>query len=62
MIDYGAPPAHDELEVSVFGPGYGEAIVIHLGENEWILIDSCIEPESKEPAAIHYLTKNWRFT
>jgi beta-lactamase superfamily II metal-dependent hydrolase len=57
MNNYGIAPAHDEFEVSVFGPGYGEAIVIHLGNNEWVLIDSCIEPESKEPAALHYLSK-----
>lgn len=57
MINYGEAPAHDELEITVFGPGYGEAIVIHLGENNWILIDSCIEPDSKSPAALHYLSE-----
>jgi beta-lactamase superfamily II metal-dependent hydrolase len=57
MIDYGAAPAQDELEVSVFGPGYGEAIAIHLGQNNWILIDSCMDPESKLPATLNYLQK-----
>lgn len=33
------PDAH-ELEVSIFGAGYGEAIVIHVGDGRWIAIDS----------------------
>lgn len=36
-----APPKPDELEVSVFGPGVGESIVIHSGNNRWMIIDSC---------------------
>ena len=55
MIDYGEPPATDEIEVTLFGPGYGEAIAIHLGEGAWILVDSCIDPESKYPASATYL-------
>lgn len=27
-------PNVDEVEVSLFGPGYGECIVIHIGDNE----------------------------
>jgi beta-lactamase superfamily II metal-dependent hydrolase len=49
------PPASDELEVSLFGPGYGEAIVLHIGAGKWILVDSCIEPNSKRPAPLKYL-------
>lgn len=55
MIDYGAPPASNEIEVTLFGPGYGEAIAIHLGEGAWMLVDSCIDPESKAPASEVYL-------
>lgn len=55
MIDYGQAPAADEIEVTLFGPGYGEALVIHLGSGVWILVDSCIEPESKQPASSRYL-------
>ena len=29
MIDYGGPPAADEIEVTLFDPGYGEALAIH---------------------------------
>lgn len=49
------PPAKDELELTIFGPGVGECIVLHLGNDDWMVIDSCILPESTEPAAIDYL-------
>lgn len=49
------PPKLDEIEVSVFGPGYGEAIGLHVGEGKWILVDSCTEPDSELPAALDYL-------
>lgn len=55
MIDYGTAPASDEIEVILFGPGYGESIAVHLGENKWFLIDSCIDPYSKASASGHYL-------
>ena len=55
MIDYGTPPAADEIEITLFGPGYGEAIAIHLGEGVWLLVDSCIDPDSKAPASETYL-------
>lgn len=48
-------PSDDELEIIVFGPGYGEAIAVHLGGGIWILVDSCINPDVKEPASYHYL-------
>lgn len=48
-------PASDELELSVFGRGYGEAICVHLGDGEWMLVDSCIDPARRAPAALAYL-------
>lgn len=57
MIDYGTGPAADELEVTVFGPGYGEAIAVHLGANRWVLVDSCLDPETKSPASLSYLDR-----
>lgn len=57
MIDYGTSPAAGEIEVTLFGPGYGEAIAVHLGEGEWILVDSCIDPETKSPASATYLDR-----
>lgn len=50
-----APDSRD-LEVSVFGPGFGESIVLHLGDGNWAVIDSCLDAASKQPAAIHYLS------
>lgn len=55
MINYGAPPAANEIEVTLFGPGYGEAIAVHLGDGAWLLIDSCIDPDAKAPASAVYL-------
>lgn len=49
------PPGNNEFEISLFGPGYGEAIAIHFGNGLWILVDSCIDPESGNPANLQYL-------
>ena len=49
------PPNLHELEVSVFGPGVGECIVAHVGDGDWIVVDSCINRESQEPVALEYL-------
>lgn len=49
------PPGPDELEVSVFGPGYGECVLIHVGQNVWLVIDSCIDPKTNRSAALSYL-------
>ncbi len=49
------PPALDQLEVTVIGPGYGECVVIHA-EGEWTIIDSCRDARNKKPAAAEYLT------
>jgi hypothetical protein len=51
----GAPPAQDELEISVMGPGFGESVVCHFGANEWFIVDSCIEPGQARPAPLSYL-------
>lgn len=50
-------PEVDEIEVSVFGPGYGESILLHIGNNEWIIVDSCVDRGHQEPAALGYLKK-----
>lgn len=50
------PPDPDELEVSIFGPGYGECVVIHLGDGMWGIVDSCVDKETSENAAVQYLT------
>jgi len=35
------PPNNDEFELTVFGPGIGESIVLHIPGIGWALIDSC---------------------
>jgi hypothetical protein len=50
----GALPADDEIEVSLFGPGYGESILVHLGNKEWMIVDSCLN-KAKAPAPTEYL-------
>ena len=49
------PPASNEAEISIFGPGIGECIVVHLGGNEWIVVDSCLDRKSRQPVALQYL-------
>jgi hypothetical protein len=51
------PPASDQIEVSVFGPGYGECTVIHVGSGKWIIVDSCLDSTTKRPASLAYLER-----
>ena len=50
------PPSGTEAEVSLFGPGRGEAIAVHLGHGQWMLVDSCLDDE-RQPAALAYLER-----
>lgn len=45
------PPGPNELEISLFGPGYGEGIVVHLGAGDWIAVDSCVGADHKSVTA-----------
>lgn len=47
-------PLSDQLEVSVLGPGFGEAIVIHFGDGRWATVDSCVDQDGK-CAPLEYL-------
>lgn len=48
-------PSATTLELSIFGAGIGEAVAVHVGDNEWILVDSCIDHRVQQPAALAYL-------
>jgi beta-lactamase superfamily II metal-dependent hydrolase len=48
-------PGRDVIEVSIFGHGKGESILVHLGRNEWVIVDSCISPRTRKIAALEYL-------
>ncbi|MCY4264733.1 MAG: hypothetical protein OXE78_07750 [Gammaproteobacteria bacterium] len=50
-------PRNNEIEVTIFGPGYGECIVVHIGSGKWAIIDSCLDDDGREPASISYLRK-----
>lgn len=53
----GSPPNANEIEVTVLGPGYGESVVVHLGNGEWLIVDSCVDAEDpqKSAAPLRYL-------
>jgi hypothetical protein len=49
-------PALDEIELSIFGPGVGECQVIHCGNGDWFIVDSCIRSGSRRAIALEYLS------
>ena len=46
----------DTFELSVFGTGFGECLLIHIGNNDWIVVDSCLNPKTKTPSVFEYFT------
>jgi beta-lactamase superfamily II metal-dependent hydrolase len=48
-------PLPNEIEISSFGNNFGECIVIHPGQGEWLIVDSFKNPNTKEPVALDYL-------
>jgi len=52
-----SPPANNELELSLFGPGVGECLVVHLGNGDWMVVDSCRNKSTGNPIALDYLTE-----
>lgn len=54
----GAPPQADEIEVTVLGPGFGESVVVHLGQGQWMIVDSCVDTtdQVRSVAPLKYLT------
>jgi hypothetical protein len=53
----GGPPGGDEIEVTVIGPGFGESILVHVGNGHWLVVDSCIDTraDSESAAPLAYL-------
>ena len=49
-------PADDEIELTLFGPGYGESAVLHIGGGVWVIVDSCMGTE-ETPRPLEYLTE-----
>lgn len=50
-------PANHEVEVSLIGPGYGECVVVHLGANRWMVVDSCLDKETGRAAGLVHLER-----
>lgn len=48
------PPDIEDIEVSMFGAGFGECLCVHLPGGMWILVDSC-RGLSGQPASLEYL-------
>ena len=48
-------PGTKELEVSLFGLGIGECVVLHVGSGSWVIIDSCVDRATGNPVALDYL-------
>ena len=49
-------PGSSEIEVSIFGRGYGEAILFHVGDGRWVLVDSLLDADGA-PAPLKYLAE-----
>lgn len=51
-----AKPADDEIEITTIGPGFknGESVLIHYGEGNWMIIDSC--KANNEVLPLEYLS------
>lgn len=49
-------PASGTLEVSLFGPGRGESVAVHMGEGRWLIVDSCINRRTKSVPVLAYLS------
>lgn len=47
-------PGFGEVEVSIFGPGKGEALALHLGNGDWITVDSCRNQRSGGHPVLEY--------
>lgn len=49
------PSTKNELELVVFGRGYGESILFKYADSEYMVIDSFINPQTNNPIVIDYL-------
>jgi beta-lactamase superfamily II metal-dependent hydrolase len=50
-------PASNELEITFLGPGFGECALMHMGQEKWIVVDSCIDVATRSSLALDYLSK-----
>ena len=50
------PPSAEEIEITLFGGGVGECILIHAGKGIWYIVDSFLNKTTGNPIALDYLT------
>ena len=48
-------PSVKATQIIFFGKGYGESILVNIGNNNYIVVDSFINPETKHPIVLDYL-------
>jgi hypothetical protein len=48
-------PSETDFELSMFGNGFGECIVLHLGDKKWIVVDSMVTEPDGDSVAESYL-------
>ena len=50
------PPEENEAEVTLIGgtAGFGETIIIHIGNGIWAVVDSCTNPVNGDCVALSY--------
>ena len=53
------PPAIDEIEVTLLGgvTGFGECILVHIGNGDWICVDCCININTGNCIPLEYLNE-----
>lgn len=54
MTTVETPPDRDVFEVTFVGPDYGECIILHTGDGNWVVVDSCLNDRTT-PVALNYL-------
>ena len=54
-----ARPRRDEVEVTLFGPGYGESVVVHAGVDDWLVVDSCLDADGETAAWATCAVTSW---
>jgi len=56
------PPDADEVEITLIGgtAGYGESVVVHLGNGVWAVVDSCVNAFNGDCAPLSYLKEFYK--
>lgn len=52
-------PQNNQFEITTLGngPHRGESIVMHLGDDDWVIIDSCMMQDDELPLPLQYLSE-----